>query len=328
MSRARAAFPNAPRPWIDLSTGINPRPYPATFASVAARARLPDPQEIEALEAAAAAAFGLEPACVLATSGAESAIRLLSAALGGRRVAVVEPTYSGHRDAWAAMGSGVTSVHREDLGAAVETFDVVALVNPNNPDGAVVPPARLTKLGVKMLERGGWLVVDEAFVDVRPGLSLADVAGQTWALERVVALRSFGKFYGLPGVRLGFVTANAVLIDQLRARLGAWPVAADAIAAGIEAYGDSDWGTRTRRQLEEEAEKLDHLLVQAGFEIVGGTTLFRLASTEDAAARFRKLAEAGVLTRPFSHAPDWLRFGLPSDEQWPRVQAALMECRQ
>jgi cobalamin biosynthetic protein CobC len=320
-------FPNVPEPWVDLSTGVNPRPYPAAFASPAARARLPDLDEIATLEANAAAAFGLEPACVLATAGAEQAIRLMASTVGGGRAALVEPTYSGHRAALEAVGVAVTTISRTDLDLAIRTFDVVVLVNPNNPDGGAVLPDRLAELGGKAGPRGGWLIVDEAFVDVRPDLSVAKVAGRRWSLDRVVTLRSFGKFYGLPGVRLGFVTAHPSVIERLREKLGAWPVSADAIAAGTEAYADTAWNARTREYLAEESERLNDLLVEAGFEIVGGTALFRLASVEDAAARFLKLAEVGVLSRPFVDAPRWLRFGLPADEQWPRVRAALMESR-
>ena len=246
--------------------------------------------------------------------------------LGGR-VAVVEPTYSGHRRAWSTMAYAVTGIHRDSLKLAVEAFDVVIVVNPNNPDGAVIRPELLAELGWKAAAKGGWLIVDEAFVDVQPKMSLTNVTGPDWSLDRVVALRSFGKFHGLAGVRLGFITAHSGLIGELRAKLGDWPVSADAIAAGIEAYGDHAWAVQTRRQLVDDGDRLDDFLVDAGFQIVGGTPLFRLASAEDAAARFLKLAEAGVLTRPFSYAPNWLRFGLPAEEQWPRVQAALMESR-
>lgn len=325
LDEARRRFPAAPTPWIDLSTGINPEPYPAARASLAARARLPGPAETAALEAVAAAAFGLDPGSVLATPGGEAAIRLLAAAIPARRVGVAQPTYSGHAGAWREAGAEVVGVARDALAGAAGDLDVLVVVNPNNPDGAATPPEALVALADAMMSRDGWLVVDEAFVEAAPGLSVAEPMGTAWPSRRLIALRSFGKFYGLPGVRLGFVTGSPETIARLRRRQGDWPVSADAIAAGLAAYDGVAWSAATRQRLAAAARRLDGLLIRAGFEVVGGCDLFRLAAAEDAPARFNRLAEAGILTRPFDYAPRWLRFGLPADEHWPRLEAALME---
>jgi cobalamin biosynthetic protein CobC len=315
LAAAEAAFPEAPRPWLDLSTGLNPRPYPAPHASLPERARLPDPQRLAALEAVAAAAFGCAPERVLATAGAEAGIRLLAATLQPGSVAVAGPTYGGHAAAWRAVGTPVALVPRAE--AARAAADALVLVNPNNPDGAASPAEAVAALAAA---REGWLIVDEAFVEAEPGLSVAG-----FELERTVVLRSFGKFYGLAGLRLGFVVADPALIARLRARQGEWPVCADAIAAGLRAYPDTAWAERTRRRLARDAARLDGLLMAVGFEIVGGTALFRLARAADARDRFERLARRGVLVRPFEDAPDRLRFGLPAATGWKRLEAALLE---
>ena len=325
LSQARAAFPLAPQPWLDLSTGISPWPYPARFAGAGDRARLPDPEEIAALEAVAARAFGLPPACVLAVAGAEAGARLLASTLGAKRVGIVEPTYGGHRAAWEAFGAEVVSIRRDSLDEAAAACDAVVLVNPNNPDGALTSPERMIALAEQAAALDGWVIVDEAFGDASRELSVSNAMAQGWTAPRLVALRSFGKFYGLPGVRLGFVTAHPEVIAMLRLRLGDWPVSADAIAAGMDAYADEGWPVAARARLAEAAERLDILLLRARFEIVGGTTLFRLAAAENTPDRFRRLAERGVLTRPFAYNPRWLRFGLPAPAHWPRLEAALME---
>jgi cobalamin biosynthetic protein CobC len=326
LAEARRRFPQAPEPWIDLSTGINPKPYPARPAEAAARARLPDPEETAALEASAAAAFGVGAAAVLATAGAEAAIRLLAHALTARRVGIVQPTYGGHAAAWRAAGAQVEAVDREALGSA-EGFDVRVVVNPNNPDGARLPPERLVELAARTAARGGWLIVDEAFVEVAPELSVIGCLGVANAPERLIVLRSFGKFYGLAGLRLGFAAACPEVAADLRRRQGEWPVGADAIAAGRQAYPDEAWAQATRARLAVEARRLDDLLERAGFAVVGGTSLFRLAAAADAPARFERLARVGVLTRPFRDNPSCLRFGLPPDDAWARLEAALMEAR-
>ncbi len=329
LSQARAQFPSAPAPWIDLSTGINPLPYPAAFATAAERARLPNPEETAALEATAACAFGIAAASVLATPGGEAAIRLLAETLPARTAGVIEPAYSSHRRAWRDAGKRVTPITETLSDAVAQSVDALILVNPNNPDGRSTPPAELVDIACRVIaRREGWLIVDEAFVECAPQRSVATLFSEHWSAERLVAIRSLGKFYGLPGVRLGFITAHPRLIAQLRRRQGAWPVSADAIAAGIEAYADRAWADAVRFRLEADAARLDALLRPAGFQIIGGTSLFRLTAAENAVRRFTCLAQTGILTRPFDYAPTWLRFGLPAPDQWRRVEAALMETAQ
>src|SRR5690606_12688706 len=194
------------------------------------------------------------------------------------------------------------------------------IVNPNNPDGRAWSREALIALAAE-----GWLILDESFVEAAPGLSVADLAGSA-GFERLIVLRSFGKFYGLPGVRLGFVVGAAEVVAKVRAAFGDWPVCADAIALGTAAYADAAWRETTLARLTQDAARLDGLLVRAGFAVVGGAPLFRLAEVEDAEARFVRLAERGVLVRPFAEAPRRLRFGLPPAGQWDRLAAALEAC--
>lgn len=322
LSEARRRFPAAPSPWLDLSTGINPHPYPAAPAGPEARARLPDPEDLARLEACAGAAFGCGGSQVLATPGAQAAIGLLARVLPAAQVGVLGPTYAGHAQAWRAAGAAVTLLAADALEVAADTLDAVVVVNPNNPDGARTAPPRLAALAAALARRGGRLIVDEAFVEAAPELS---VVGPTGPPPGSVVLRSFGKFYGLAGLRLGFVVADAATIGVLRARLGEWPVGADAIAAGLAAYPDRAWAETALAELQAGAVRLDGLLRRTGFAPAGGCALFRLAQAADAPRRFQRLARLGVLTRPFDHAPAWLRFGLPVDEHWPRLEAALME---
>lgn len=316
LSAARAAFPRAPRPWLDLSTGINPQPWSGPRATADDLARLPDPDALAELERLAAAAFGADPARVCAVPGAEAGLRALPALTGARSVAIAQPTYDGHAQAWAAAGLTPKPVTFDALQAA--TAEALVVVQPNNPDGTRLDPAALEALARHRSERGRWTILDESFVDATPRLSLAGAA-----VPRLVVLRSFGKFYGLAGVRLGFVLAEPALVERLRARLGDWPISAEALAAGRGAYADPDWAAATRARLAEDGERLAGLLAAAGFEPVGANALFRLVRHPDAAARFEALCRAGVLVRPFPHDPTWLRFGLPPAGHWSRLQSAL-----
>ena len=171
------------------------------------------------------------------------------------------------------------------------------------------------------LARGGVLIVDEAFADFDGhGESLA----ATLPSGGAIVLRSFGKAYGLAGLRLGFALASPDIVPHLRAALGPWPVSGPAITIGLRALADSDWLEATSARLGKDRARLDALLHGAGWRIIGGTRLFRLAAHADARPAFERLLAAGILARPFATAADWLRFGIPGDENaWERLATAL-----
>lgn len=315
LGAARSAWPDAPAPWLDLSTGINPRPYPVPTLDPETWSRLPDPESLRRLEKVAATAFGVEdPARVVAAAGSEALIRLLPRLLTARRVAIPARTYGGHADAWRAAEGRI--VDPDD-----PAVDLRVLVNPDNPTGRALAPDEVLDLA------GGPLLVDEAFGDVDPARSVAAMAGAP-GREGLMVLRSFGKFHGLAGARLGFLVARPDLVTRVRRTLGDWPVSGPAIAAGLAAYADEDWAVRTRLRLIEDAGRLDDLLGGVGFETAGGTPLFRLARAADAPRRFEGLARAGILTRPFPWDETLIRFGLPGPQaDWLRLANALESLR-
>ncbi len=199
------------------------------------------------------------------------------------------------------------------------------LANPNNPDGRLLPRTALLALAKDLRRRGGLLVVDEAFMDVGP--ADASVASEV-SCGNLVVLRSFGKFFGLAGLRLGFALAAPALCARLGAMLGPWAVSGPALAVGAKALADTAWIERTRRRLAKAAQRLDALLTEHGIDIVGGTTLFRLTQSPDATALFHHLGRAGIWVRAFPGNATWLRFGLPANAQeWQRLRDALKSIR-
>ena len=315
---ARKLAPRAPEPWIDLSTGINPHAYPLPDLQPEAWSRLPESGALASLEAAAALRYGVAATSVVAGPGSQALIQALSHILPRGAVGALAPTYGGFATAFTAAGARVIEAERlEDMGG----LDVAIVVNPNNPDGRITIRAALLDLHERLARHAGVLIVDEAFADFDGhGESLAPSLPTSGA----VVLRSFGKAYGLAGLRLGFALASPDIVPSLRAALGPWPVSGPAIAIGTRVLADTDWLEATRVRLGSEAARLDALLHGAGWRIIGGARLFRLAAHADARAAFERLLVAGILTRPFADAPDWLRFGIPGDENaWERLATAL-----
>lgn len=295
--------------WIDLSTGIAPWAWPVGDQPLALD-RLPEPDELAALEAAAAFAFGAaDRAHVVAVPGTDLALRLLPEVVPARHAAVVQPGYAGHAAAWPAA----TPVVADSL-AQLDGHDLLVLSSPANPDGRVTDPIALQRLTKSMT-----VLVDEAYADPSHGLC-------PFASDRLIVLRSFGKFYGLPGLRLGFVVAGPRVAAALRRMLGDWPVSSAAIAIGTAAYRDLAWRKAQAARIEAAGVALDGVLAASALAVAGTAPLFRLVTCDDGAALFRHLAGRAILTRPFADQPQRIRIGLPADDgAIGRLTAALQE---
>lgn len=310
--------------WLDLSTGINPHPYELAPIAPDTLRRLPLASEVEALESAARQAYrvpeGME---AVAAPGTQALIQWLPRLVPAGRVAVLAPTYGEHAVQWRAGGADVRAVRGLDaaLGGGAK---VVVVTNPNNPDGRRHDPAALLEAAAALGARGGLLVVDEAFADVAPQVSLVpQLAPETAA----IVLRSFGKFFGLPGLRLGFAVAAPPLAATIRAALGSWAVSGPALAIGRAALADDAWQAEMRYRLRNEAAALDRVLTAAGLAPAGGTDLFRLVEVDDALALHEHLARAGIWVRRFEGEPRRLRFGLPGNGANLQRLAEALEAR-
>ena len=319
LGAARKLFPNAPQPFIDLSAGINPHPYPVPEFRDGLYARLPEQASLLELKEIAAKAYGApSPAHVAIAPGSQILVAQVGFLLARGRACVLTPTYAEHARVAELAGHSVVEV--ADI-AQLADARIAIVVNPNNPDGRIVAKDALLGLADRLRRRGGLLLVDEAFMDVEAqGLSLANQVGR----GNIVVLRSFGKFFGLPGLRLSFAIATPDIASRLAAALGPWPVSSAALATSKVALADAAWREKTLTSLAEAALKLDVVLAGAGLEVIGGTSLFRLARTKDAAALFRHLGEAGIHVRRVNKYPAWLRLGLPApEEEWQRLKTAL-----
>jgi len=309
---AQKRFGGRAEDWIDLSTGINRRAYPIGELRQRHWNALPSREEVASLHDAARQAYGTS-ASVLALAGAQAAIQLLPWLADPGRARILAPTYNEYAPILAAAGWQVEEVGDLD---ALAGADLAIVVNPNNPDGRRHDAIAL--LGVRLLVNR--LVVDESFVDAVPDLSLASEARR----EGLLILRSFGKFYGLAGLRLGFVLGPEADVAVLSRMAGPWPVSGPAIAIGRHALLDRDWAIATRTRLARDTLRLDAMADATGWTLVGGTPLFRLYDVGDANAAQERLARAQIWSRKFERHAGWLRLGLPGDEsEWVRLGDAL-----
>lgn len=315
LSKARALFPAAPEPWVDLSTGINPHAYPFSNVPATAFTRLPEPADAARLQAVCASVYGAPSHDnVVLAGGTQILLPMIYGLRAPGSVAILGPTYEEHGHAARLAGHEVRVT--SDF-AALQGADIAVVVNPNNPDGRVTSKADLLALSKKV----GLLVVDEAFMDVAPDAET--MAGEVGS-RNLVVLRSFGKFYGLAGVRLGVALAQDYVAASMRERLGPWSVSGPALALGLAALADKDWQQAMRARLADEAARLHELLAMTGGLVSGGANLYRHLRLNEAQTLFQSLGGSGIYVRAFADRPDELRFGLPADENgWQRLEAAL-----
>lgn len=303
--------------WLDLSSGIAPWPFPIPPIPTEAWARLPEVED--GLEDAARAYYGASQ--LLPVAGSQAAIQALPLLRAAGRTGVLTPCYAEHPYAWQRAGHQLVELDEAQVDAALDSLDVLVLVNPNNPTGRRVPRETLLAWHARLAARGGWLLVDEAFMDNTPADSVVDCAGR----EGLIVLRSFGKFFGLAGVRLGFVAAERSLLLRLAELLGPWTVNGPTRVLAQASLADEAAQRVQTERCAAASQRLATLLASTGLAPSGGCDLFQYVRSERAAPLHDFLARRGILVRLFEH-PSAVRLGLPecaADEQ--RLAQALAD---
>ncbi|WP_213937074.1 threonine-phosphate decarboxylase CobD [Pseudomonas sp. dw_612] len=315
LRKAALEYGIAEADWLDLSSGLAPWPFPIPEIPSRAWARLPETDD--GLEQAACDYYGA--AQVLPVAGSQMAIQLLPRLRRSGKVGVLSPCYAEHAEAWRRNGYIVREVLEQEVDFFLDSLDVLVVVNPNNPTGLSLSPSRLLDWHSRLAQRGGWLVVDEAFMDNTPQLSVAPFANQVG----LIVLRSFGKFFGLAGVRLGFVLAERKLLKLLAEQVGPWAVSGPTRVLGQVCLQDTEGHARQRLRSDEASQRLAALLERYDLKPQGGCALFQWLITERAEALHEFMARRGILLRLFTNNSS-LRFGLPADAvEEARLEHAL-----
>jgi len=305
--------------WLDLSTGLNPNGWSVPVIPEHVWQTLP--QEEDGLQEAACQYYACD--YCLPVAGSQAAIETLPTLRNLSNVGIVSPTYAEHEHSWKKAGHHVNRIDINDVESELEHLDVLVVINPNNPTGHQVSVETLLLWHQQLSKKGGWLVVDEAFMDVTPELSLVD----SGIRPGLIILRSLGKFFGLAGVRCGFVIADKELLSLLADKIGPWSVTGPSRYIAIQALKDKKWQSETRNILQSEGQKITELFKEQGFIVEGGCALFQWVKHYNARELFELFARQGILVRLFDEKDvtvTSLRFGLPKDKhQWQRLEKAL-----
>ena len=319
LDKAITQFGGNRKDWIDLSTGINPNSYPvsnlASDLSPDLFRDLPDRQLIDAAAQSARNAYQSNFRG-LPLAGAQQAIQLFPSIIevGSKKACILNPSYNEYEAQLHKAGWQITYCHHLD---EMTGADCAIITNPNNPDGRQFLPTELVELAHSV----GTLIIDESFCDLYPRLSVLPLT--TEQHQNIIVFRSLGKFYGLAGLRLGFVFSHSKILNQFASTAGNWTVSAPALAIGANALQDKNWRQQTMIKLTHDAKRLDRIAHQNGLHLIGGTDLFRLYQFDNAKNIQDKLAGHKIWSRVFSYSENWIRLGIPPDTGWEPLERAL-----
>lgn len=305
--------------WLDLSTGINPNPWSASTVPMDACTRLPEDED--GLKEVASHYYGVSK--LLPTAGSQATIQALpliwEKTKAKPRVGILAPSYNEHRHAWQQAGYEPTALAFNQIEKTIDKLDVLVVTNPNNPTGHFFQTDQLLDWHRSLATRGGWLIVDEAFIDATSDLSLVKQTHQ----PGLIVLRSLGKFFGLAGIRVGFTLAEPSILKCLENFLGPWTITGPSRYVAKAVLQDTSWINKTCIYLSEASQRLSILLTVNGLQPNGGTALFQWVKTTSARQLHQQLAQQGILTRLFTE-PSSIRFGLPANQtQWQRLERSL-----
>ena len=297
--------------WIDLSTGINGASYPWQESINVELRNLPSNKILMQLEKAAARAYKIaESADTAAVSGAQQIINLLPLCLKScNSVAILGPTYNEYEKAFKRSGTKTKTVSET---SKLSCSDIAIIVNPNNPTGKVIADETLAGLSKKVRI----LIIDESFKMFS--------SRRTLNFSNIIQINSLGKFFGLAGVRLGFVSGPSEFIKTVKEMLGPWPVSSLAAEIGIVALNDKVWISEMEKILVTESNTLLEACSSKNWELVGRTSLFHTYATSSCLEVEKQFAAHGIWVRTFDYSKTWVRLGIPTSENaWTRVKQAL-----
>jgi threonine-phosphate decarboxylase len=331
-----------PASMLDFSASINPLgmapgAVQVVQASLELATHYPDPDCYE-LKQALGRFHGIDPECVCIGNGSTELIFLLPKTLALRRALIPGPTFSEYAAAMRAVGGEVSMllappeeefrIRLSQVAAALQrSLDCVWLCNPNNPTGQLWTKAQVLELWKKARRVGASLIVDEAFIDYCEADS---VVSEATSRAGLLVLRSFTKFYGMPGLRVGYLVAEPTVIRRIEAMRLPWSVNNLAQVAAIASLNETSYAVRSRQLIIEERPRLAAALAGQGWVPCPSSANFllvRLPSFLKSAAVAAATRRQGVLIRDCESfegmGQQWIRVAVRTAAEHERLVQAL-----
>lgn len=297
--------------WIDLSTGINPNHWPIPNIPNKYFTRLPE--DDDGLVEAARKYYQADN--LLPVAGSQSVIQLLPLLREKSKVAVPDIGYAEHAHQWQTAGHEIVFYKTSNLDDIVNDVDVLIIINPNNPTGETVTQKQLLAWHKILQSKQGWLIVDEAFADAEEIPSIVNMSH----LTGLIVLRSIGKFFGMAGVRSGFVFAEKNLLIEINEKLGPWALTGVSRYVTTMALLDDKWILNSKQTLNQTSDFMEDLIFECSGIMPSGTKLFKTIFHLQAEEVFELFAKQGILVRLLDNKQG-LRFGMPSNRDWEKVK--------
>ncbi|WP_339669078.1 threonine-phosphate decarboxylase [Dasania marina] len=307
--QARQQYPDAQQPWLDLSTGISPWSWPVTDLPQACWQRLPEYSD--SFSRVVSNYYGVQG--LVPVAGSQQAIELLPQLLPPSTVAMPLWGYAEHRQAWQKAGHQLLTYNSyAHLLGLLDQVEHVLVINPNNPTGELWDNTALQRLQQKV---AGYLIIDEAFIDSCSQTSMLQHVEQ----GSLIVLRSMGKFFGLAGMRVGFVYLPIELKARFEQRLLLWGLTAPSLYIAEQALSDSAWQIQQQQRIHNMQQAMQQLLATRlpDFTIKPGPLFISVAGPYEKLRSIKQqFAQQGIWLRIFApQQPDGdglLRFGLPA----------------
>ncbi len=312
LNHVKQQFPDVHQDWLDLSTGISPFAYPIPEIPKFVWQSLP--QVSESLLQKAKHYYQCSD--ILAAHGSQSIIQILPKLWlkrFGTPTSVFLPKvgYKEHQKAWSENQFPIELYDNELDSTEFSAPSIVVCINPNNPTGFLHSRQHLLRLLSQLQHNSGWLIVDEAFMDViEEDASLMKHANHS----NLFVLRSMGKFFGLAGIRVGFVSSCEKNLNDLSQLLGPWSVNGPALFVAEQALQNRQWQQEQQQRLKQSAQSLESWLKTKFRLPVTGTSLFKTLHLENATQLWTSLCHKGIYVR-LCDEKNALRFGIPTLEQ-------------
>ncbi|MGH9771099.1 MAG: pyridoxal phosphate-dependent aminotransferase [Candidatus Acidiferrales bacterium] len=265
---------------IDFSANINHRGLPLSALSALAE-MVGDPSELlrypdwvsHPLRRILADRLNVSPETIVLHAGASALIADIIRAVRARTCAVFVPAFAEYRRACESCGTRLQTIPLEEADGFRIRCETVARVlrtvrpellivnNPHNPSGRLTAANEIYQLADEAVAAGAVVLIDEAFIDYAPEHQVTATAAKQ---PGIIAVRSLTKFYGCPGLRIGYAVAHSAMAHRVERQMPAWPIGSIALETMTAALHDVPYAASTLAETARERAWLASEIAELG----------------------------------------------------------------